>query len=160
MKSWQQRDHHQKRCRHYMIFLAIFFYSKGWSFTPLEKVNLEIIQYQKFNRQSSGMVEETWDILCNSFPPGQAVLGNFGHFCTIREGVFKCKRLNNSSKSHFKTWIHRHDGMFAEKSLNNSHQATPLELKLMTPWIVIKMSWIVLNDTSLTLNLLVTCSSQ
>lgn len=24
-----------------------FFYSKGWSFTPLEKVNLEIIQYQK-----------------------------------------------------------------------------------------------------------------
>lgn len=27
--------------------LGYFFYSKGWSFTPLEKVNLEIIQYQK-----------------------------------------------------------------------------------------------------------------
>lgn len=100
---------------YFFLFKRLKFYSirksKSWNNSVSEGETI------KFNRQSSGVVEETWDILCNSFPPGQAVLGNFGHFCTIREGVFKCRRLNNSSKSHFKTWIHRHDGMFSEKNL-------------------------------------------
>lgn len=59
---------------YFFLFKRLKFYSirksKSWNNSVSEGETI------KFNRQSSGVVEETWDILCNSFPPGQAVLGN------------------------------------------------------------------------------------